>query len=112
LFAWIPPSNYKPIQPGERGTIGDGVAAVRRLPEGDALRPIDQPVEPALIDVPATNETPQLVPEAPASTTPSSTPSTVSATTQPSANSTTTTTTTAPPPTTTTPPATSTTAAA
>ncbi|HEV7886901.1 MAG TPA: hypothetical protein VGO92_05025 [Acidimicrobiales bacterium] len=35
-MAWVPNRNYKPIRPGERGTIGDGVAAVRELPAGDA----------------------------------------------------------------------------
>lgn len=35
-FAWIPKDNYTPIQPGERGTIAEGVAAVRRLPTGEA----------------------------------------------------------------------------
>ncbi|MEY2403486.1 MAG: putative peptide zinc metalloprotease protein [Acidimicrobiaceae bacterium] len=36
LFAWVPSDNYEPIRPGERGTVAEGVAAVRRLPQGDA----------------------------------------------------------------------------
>jgi putative peptide zinc metalloprotease protein len=36
LFAWLPGGNYAPIRPGERGTLGEGLAAVRHLPEGDA----------------------------------------------------------------------------
>lgn len=35
-FAWLPRDNYAPIQPGERGTLGEGLAAVRQLPNGDA----------------------------------------------------------------------------
>src|SRR5205085_4961895 len=35
LFAWIPKKNYEPIRPGERGTLAEGVVAVRRLPSGD-----------------------------------------------------------------------------
>ena len=31
-LAWLPSQNYKPIQPGERGTIGEAASAVRRLP--------------------------------------------------------------------------------
>jgi hypothetical protein len=35
-LSWIPDKNYHPIQPDERGTITQGVAAVRRLPSGNA----------------------------------------------------------------------------
>jgi putative peptide zinc metalloprotease protein len=35
LLAWVPKGNYRPIQPGERGTLTEGIAAVRRLPTGD-----------------------------------------------------------------------------
>jgi putative peptide zinc metalloprotease protein len=35
-LAWIPKDNYDPIQPGERGTVIEGVAAVRELPTGKA----------------------------------------------------------------------------
>lgn len=34
--AWLPRDNYQPIAPSERGTIVEGIGAVRRLPEGDA----------------------------------------------------------------------------
>jgi len=33
-MAWMPAHNYDPIGPGERGTLGEGVAAVRELPTG------------------------------------------------------------------------------
>jgi putative peptide zinc metalloprotease protein len=35
-MAWVPRHNYKPIQPGERGTIAEGAHAVSRLPSGSA----------------------------------------------------------------------------
>ena len=31
LFAWVPHRNYQPIRPGERGTVTEGVHAVRQL---------------------------------------------------------------------------------
>jgi putative peptide zinc metalloprotease protein len=34
-FAWVPRENYEPIREGERGTLFEGVSAVRRLPHGD-----------------------------------------------------------------------------
>jgi putative peptide zinc metalloprotease protein len=33
-MAWLPTHNYKPIRPGEKGTMADGVAAVEQLPTG------------------------------------------------------------------------------
>ena len=33
-LAWVPRDNYKPIERGERGTLFEGVAAVRELPSG------------------------------------------------------------------------------
>jgi putative peptide zinc metalloprotease protein len=39
LFAWIPPDNYQPIRPDERGTLLEGTGALRRLPSGTAPRP-------------------------------------------------------------------------
>ena len=36
LFTWLPGDNYTPIRPGERGTISEATASVRRLPNGDA----------------------------------------------------------------------------
>jgi putative peptide zinc metalloprotease protein len=33
-MAWLPGHNYTPIKPGERGTVGEGAVAVRRLPTG------------------------------------------------------------------------------
>src|SRR3954469_12302597 len=38
-MAWVPSHNYKPIQPGERGTVGEAARAVRRLPSGSG--PLD-----------------------------------------------------------------------
>jgi putative peptide zinc metalloprotease protein len=35
-LAWIPKDNYQPIHRGERGTLGEGISAVRRLPTGHA----------------------------------------------------------------------------
>jgi len=35
LLAWLPRANYAPIRRGEKGTLGEGVAAVRNLPRGD-----------------------------------------------------------------------------
>jgi putative peptide zinc metalloprotease protein len=34
--SWLPRSDYTPIKRGERGTVADGVRAVRRLPSGHA----------------------------------------------------------------------------
>lgn len=31
LFAWVPHRNYQPIRPGEKGTVTEGVHAVRKL---------------------------------------------------------------------------------
>jgi hypothetical protein len=39
LFAWIPPHNYQPIRPGERGTLPEANSAMRRLPAGSAPLP-------------------------------------------------------------------------
>jgi putative peptide zinc metalloprotease protein len=42
LFSWISPHNYQPIRPGERGTVIEGVRAVRDvsdLPRQSAPRP-------------------------------------------------------------------------
>jgi putative peptide zinc metalloprotease protein len=33
-MSWLPAHNYDPIGPGERGTLAEGVAAVRELPTG------------------------------------------------------------------------------
>jgi len=33
MMAWIPRRNYRPIQPHERGTFGEGMVAVRYLPQ-------------------------------------------------------------------------------
>ncbi|MCA1845142.1 MAG: hypothetical protein LC792_18505, partial [Actinobacteria bacterium] len=46
LFAWIPPANYQPIRPGERGTLLEATAALRRLPSGTAPLPAQWPPEP------------------------------------------------------------------
>jgi putative peptide zinc metalloprotease protein len=36
LSAWLPGTSYRPIQPGEKGTLGDSVTAARRLSTGRA----------------------------------------------------------------------------
>jgi hypothetical protein len=42
VLSWVAPSNYEPIHRGERGTLGEGIAAVRRAPTGRAsLVPLD-----------------------------------------------------------------------
>jgi putative peptide zinc metalloprotease protein len=33
LLSWLPGHNYRPIQPHERGTVGEGIVAVRYLPQ-------------------------------------------------------------------------------
>jgi putative peptide zinc metalloprotease protein len=35
LMAWLPKGNYAPIRRGEKGTVGEGVVAVERLPRGN-----------------------------------------------------------------------------
>jgi len=46
LFAWIPPANYQPIRPGERGTVLEATGALRRLPSGTAALPARWPQKP------------------------------------------------------------------
>jgi putative peptide zinc metalloprotease protein len=36
LMSWLPGRNYRPIQPHERGTLGEGIVAVRYLPQHPA----------------------------------------------------------------------------
>ncbi|MEY2434474.1 MAG: putative peptide zinc metalloprotease protein [Acidimicrobiaceae bacterium] len=97
LFAWLPKDNYDPIRQGERGTVAEGVRAVRQLPSGDA--PIYSERQALLLE-PAPSVTPQdsSTPPSTATTSPST------ATTVRSAGTTTTTR----PPTTTTAPTTTT----
>ena len=47
LFAWVPPHNYQPIRRGERGTLAEATAAMRRLPAGTAPLPAHWPPPPA-----------------------------------------------------------------
>jgi putative peptide zinc metalloprotease protein len=76
-LAWLPGHNYKPIQPGERGTITEAAAATRRLPSGDAPLYSERQAEHR-----ATTS-----PSAPASTNPGSgAPSTEPGTTQATTN--------------------------
>jgi putative peptide zinc metalloprotease protein len=35
-YSWLPAGNYKQIQRGERGTLGESIAEMRRLPSGKA----------------------------------------------------------------------------
>jgi putative peptide zinc metalloprotease protein len=42
-YSWISPKNYTPIRPGERGTLVEGVRAVRNLPD----LPSQSPPRPA-----------------------------------------------------------------
>jgi putative peptide zinc metalloprotease protein len=74
MFAWLPSDNYDPIRPGERGTIGEGVAAVRRLPSGDAPLYSEQQAQlrgeaqTTAEEQPQTSTTPSPVPETSTST--------------------------------------------
>jgi putative peptide zinc metalloprotease protein len=70
LFAWLPSDNYRPIQPGERGTIGEGVAAVRHLPRGDAPLYSEQVAEQRQAsDTTSTGDAPATDPTASSTTT-------------------------------------------
>ena len=113
-MAWVPQENYRPIQPGERGTVTEGIAAVRQLPAAGPLYSERQALKQA--DVPPTTEpsassdTSTTLATAEATTTTiaraGGTPETSSSTTSTSSTTTTTvvgTTTTGPSPSTTTP---------
>jgi putative peptide zinc metalloprotease protein len=55
VMSWISPKNYERIHPGERGTIGEGIAAVRRAPTGRAaLVPVDRATQRGDLDTTAT----------------------------------------------------------
>jgi putative peptide zinc metalloprotease protein len=75
MFAWVPRDNYEPIRPGERGTVGEGVAAVRRLPKGDAPLYAEQQADVQQVDATLSSD-----PATPDTTTPSSVPATSPAT--------------------------------
>ena len=75
-MAWLPGGNYKPIKPGERGTLADGVAAVRELPTGHG--PLASRQRARLLDV---GTDPAGADEQPADTSSASTSSTTSSTT-------------------------------
>jgi putative peptide zinc metalloprotease protein len=64
LMSWVPRHNYRQIQPHERGTVGEGIVAVRNLPQ-----------QPTQLDKKATAR------DLRASTTPTSTPSAATTTT-------------------------------
>jgi putative peptide zinc metalloprotease protein len=54
-YAWVSPHNYTPIRPGERGTVGESVRAVRDLPDlarAEAPKPALEPTR----DEPTGNE--------------------------------------------------------
>jgi putative peptide zinc metalloprotease protein len=69
-LAWIPKDNYRSIQPGERGTLSEGLAAVATLPSGHAPLVSEQRAEERG-DIATTT-----VPDAVTTTTTSSTTST------------------------------------
>jgi putative peptide zinc metalloprotease protein len=111
MFSWLPADNYDPIRPGERGTVADGVAAVRRLPQGDAplpskpqtqptsAEPVVDPTSPTSAPQPVTNGSTATTVSSPGSstsTTDTTAPSTTSSTTSTTASTTTTTATTTP----------------
>jgi putative peptide zinc metalloprotease protein len=73
MFAWLPSDNYAPIRPGERGTVGESAAAVRRLPNGDAPLYSEQQAQlrgdaPVPDPQPQNSTTPASVPETSPST--------------------------------------------
>jgi putative peptide zinc metalloprotease protein len=53
LFAWLPKANYAPIRKGERGTLTEGIAAVRSLPAGAGPLEAQRQAEAAGRDNPA-----------------------------------------------------------
>jgi cytoskeletal protein RodZ len=78
-LAWLPAENYRPIMEGERGTLFDGVAAIRDLPSGRA--PLASERRAAATASPVGNETGESVPTASTTTTSSSTTSSTTSTT-------------------------------
>jgi putative peptide zinc metalloprotease protein len=114
-MSWIPKDNYEPIRPGERGTLAQGVRAVRQVPRGRAPLVSERDATVVATAVPVTTVS-TAVSTAPTPS-PTSTPTpTPDPTTPGSATSTTrvrsSTNTTSPPATSTTTPQSSTTAAA
>jgi putative peptide zinc metalloprotease protein len=92
-FVWYPNGEYKPIQPGERGTVQGAVAQFAALSTGrPALTPAREQAlggAPFVEDTGSTSETPT-----PTSTSPTGTTTEQTTTTQPTTTETTTTTTT------------------
>ncbi|MDQ6727702.1 MAG: hypothetical protein M3066_16270 [Actinomycetota bacterium] len=73
-YTWLPNGDYKPIGPKERGTLGEGIAAVAQLPSGrPSLVPeqkaVERGAEPASVEGDKTG--------VPASTTTTEVPTTV-----------------------------------
>jgi putative peptide zinc metalloprotease protein len=76
LMAWLPRHNYRTIQPHERGTVMQGIAAVRYLPQHPAQ--LDQRATSSDLG-PATTATTAVTPAAGAGVAPESTTTTTSA---------------------------------
>ena len=56
VYSWVPGGNYRQIDRRERGTIGEGIAEVRRLPSGHApLVPLER--AQSRTDAPSTTST-------------------------------------------------------
>jgi putative peptide zinc metalloprotease protein len=99
--AWLPADNYKPIQPGERGTVLDGVASVRALPTGRGplaptgeARTVEEPLTPEPAGAETGTSTTTTTPETTSTTAERTTQTTVRATSSTTSSSSTTTTTT------------------
>jgi hypothetical protein len=60
VYSWIPTGNYREIRKGERGTLGEGIAEIRRLPSGKApLVPLQRAEQQSSTESPSTTLTTQ-----------------------------------------------------
>lgn len=87
-YSWLPPRNYRPIGPGEHGTLFDSVATGGRLLTGGSVVD-DRPAGTTPTPQPTYAPSPTSVPSGPASLSPGATaPPSASATPSPTAAST------------------------
>jgi putative peptide zinc metalloprotease protein len=74
VMSWLPRSNYRPIQPGEKGTVGQTVKAVVQLPSKPSqldVKATGVPVNPPTATTPGAPTSPTTVAPAGSGTTPS-----------------------------------------
>jgi putative peptide zinc metalloprotease protein len=58
VYSWVPTSNYREIRKGERGTLGEGIAEIRKLPSGKApLVPLQRAEDRGQTESPSTTST-------------------------------------------------------